>query len=516
VKTQGTMTAILTQNFPNLDRLPGIFYLINKKGIIFRYNDAFIKFFKLEPKNVKKELAYNDIPLLQSYPKMLEKIQSFDNEAFKKGEQAIFSKIENPIMPEESIISYRIKYYNDIHQDYLFIHMFNTKQPVIGDLTTQESFTALDNIVATMPGHLYWKDTKGIYRGCNDRQAKSLGLRYGHEVIGKSDLELPWPDEDAKKFQENDRKIMKSGKSKVFEEYALVDGKKAIVLSHKSPLLDHNGNIKGILGISLDITKLKETEKNLEIKKLEAERANQLKTEFIRNMEHDIRTPFVGVYGMINLLAERETDSEKKSILSDVSLCAKELLDYCDSILDFSKIEAQSFPVVAKTFNLKKLVDSVMTIESIAAKHKKLNFSLNYDNELPPVVIGDPYRLKRILINLISNAIKFTKEGFVRLSVSVSRQIPETRNLIVNFSVSDSGIGIPKDKKELIYERFTRVVPSNKGLYKGQGLGLRIVKQFVDELDGDIHLKSEVGEGSTFTIFLALKIPLSDEIIDEE
>jgi two-component system, OmpR family, aerobic respiration control sensor histidine kinase ArcB len=233
-------------------------------------------------------------------------------------------------------------------------------------------------------------------------------------------------------------------------------------------------------------------------------------------MEHDIRTPFVGVYGMINLLAERETDSEKKSILSDVSLCAKELLDYCDSILDFSKIEAQSFPVVAKAFNLKKLVDSVMTIESIAAKHKKLNFSLNYDNELPPVVIGDPYRLKRILINLISNAIKFTKEGFVRLSASVSRQIPETRNLIVNFSVSDSGIGIPKDKKELIYERFTRVVPSNKGLYKGQGLGLRIVKQFVDELDGDIHLKSEVGEGSTFTIFLALKIPLSDEIIDEE
>lgn len=202
--------------------------------------------------------------------------------------------------------------------------------------------------------------------------------------------------------------------------------------------------------------------------------------------------------------------------MHDVAICAKELMDYCDGILDFSRIESESFPIVSKSFTLRKLVDSVITIETIAAKNKELDLSLQYDSQLPIAVIGDPYRLKRILINLVSNAIKFTKQGFAKLSVSLSQDNQDDRKVVVKFEIEDSGMGIPDDKKALIYERFAKVIPSNKGLYKGLGLGLRIVKQFIDELDGDIHLTTEIEKGSTFVVFLPFKVPLSNEIIDED
>jgi len=377
-------------------------------------------------------------------------------------------------------------------------------------------FYLLENIISLIPGHVYWKDKNGKYLGCNNEQAKALELRANKDIVNK----IPYENlsaEDAQALRESDNNVLKNGETITVEEPGIrTNGTTGIFLTKKAPLYDKDESIMGLLGVSFDITERKEQERELKQAKEQAEKANRLKSDFISNMEHDIRTPLIGIYGMMDILAKQETDPEKKPLMYDMTMCAKELMDFCNGILDFSKIETESFPIVSKSFALQKLVDSVITIEMMAAKNKKLNLLSEFDKQLPQVVISDPYRLKRILINLVSNAVKFTKEGGVKISVSLDKKDTQNRKIVVKFVVTDTGMGIPADKKALIYEPFIKVSPSNRGLYKGLGLGLRIVKQFVGELDGDIHLKSEVGKGSTFTLFLPFKIPLSDEIIDEE
>ena len=267
-----------------------------------------------------------------------------------------------------------------------------------------------------------------------------------------------------------------------------------------------------MVGVSIDITDRKEQEKALIKAKEEAEIANKRKSQFIENMQHDIRTPFISIYGVTDMLVQMETDEEKKSALKDVSASAKALMNYCDEILDVSGIDSSSTPVVSKSFDIKALIDTIHDIESIGARNKKLTLSVDYDENIPNILLGDPYRLKRILINFMSNAIKFTEAGSVRLSVSVQNQELKTKSLVLKFIIQDTGIGIPADKEKLIYQNFTKLNNSNRGLYSGLGIGLYLAKKFIEDLDGNVHLKTSVGNGSTFTILLPFKIPLSDNI----
>jgi PAS domain S-box-containing protein len=394
-----------------------------------------------------------------------------------------------------------------------------TKRAVLigGKLQNSRQQSIAQNLAQVMdatPGSLYWKDKEGRYLGCNSFMVKTAGLESTNDIIGKTDFDL-WP-ENAKNIRENDAYVMKSKKMVSLEEKVEIQmGKVMYFASVKVPLKDENGNVVGIICNSLDITKLKEAEVELKEAKEKAELSNKAKSDFIHNMEHDIRTPFNGVWGFASVLAEEETDVLKKELLSSIAASAKELLDFCDSILDFSKIEHSINPVLEKSFLIKELVDSVMKIENIAAKNKKLNFSICYSNALPKVIIGDAYRLKRILLNLVGNAIKFTKEGEVKVTVFLEKSNIQNKSYILKFIIEDTGIGIPEDKIDIIYEKFTRCTPSNQGIYKGQGLGLRIVKQFVTELDGEIHLKSELNQGTCFTLLIPFRIPLTDEIIDQ-
>ena len=133
---------------------------------------------------------------------------------------------------------------------------------------------------------------------------------------------------------------------------------------------------------------------------------------------------------------------------------------------------------------------------------------------MPDVMLGDAYRIKRVLINLISNAVKFTSQGYVKINIRSETQNLTTREQVIRFSIADSGIGIPAEKIEFIYEKFSKITPSNKGLYKGNGLGLRIVKQFIEEMGGNISVTSELNQGTVFQVFLALTIPLSNHIFE--
>jgi PAS domain S-box-containing protein len=372
----------------------------------------------------------------------------------------------------------------------------------------------LRSIIDHLPGSIYWKNEKGVYLGRNQSSAeslKSMGFPWREDdIIGKTDYDL-FANEMANEFRAHDLQVMASGQASSHEETVPLKTGTMVQLSTKAPFYDEKGNVAGLVGNTVDITYLKNIQAELLDAKDKAEAANQLKSAFIRNMEHDIRTPFSGIYSIATILESQENDSDKKKFLSAIVQCAKELLDYCNSILDFAKIETGALPIIAKKFDIKKLVTSVIAAEIPAAQAKNLDLTVNYDENLPAILIGDNYRLQRILLNLASNAVKFTHKGHVNIHIQLAQKI-DARNCIIRIRVEDTGIGIPKDEQINIYEKFSRLNPSNQGIYKGVGLGLNIVKQFISEMAGEIDLQSSIDTGTVFLCTLPFGLPLIEEI----
>lgn len=376
----------------------------------------------------------------------------------------------------------------------------------------------LDGIINNLPHFIFWKDRKSNFLGCNRKFAESIGIDDPQNIMGKSDYDMPWSKEQSQLFIDDDRKIMETGIPKLnYEEIQRqIDGYERTMLVSKVPIYHkENNEVTGLLGIYTDITERKKTEIHLREAKEKAELANIAKTEFIRNMEHDIRTPIGGIHGIATLLWEEETNPLKKEYAADVIQASKELLVFCNDIIDFIRTELNTLPILNKKFKLLNVLESVMKIQKPAVKLKNLNFSLEYDENIPDILLGDKYRLQRILINLLSNAIKFTKEGHVKLRVKLVK-IVNDRSILLYFYVQDSGIGIAKEKIKFIFEKFTRLQPSNQGLYKGSGLGLKIVKQFVHELEGEIDIESEEGKGTTFICALPFMTSLIHEEFENE
>lgn len=382
----------------------------------------------------------------------------------------------------------------------------------------QDTIQQLELLVDQIPGCIYWKDTKGIYLGQNQFSADNL---YGHElaksrdkrqVVGKTDFDI-YETEVAKQFRRHDQEVIENNRVMYKEELLeLENGEKYIQLSTKQPFRNHEGHIIGIIGNTVNISYLKKIEVELRREKENSElRSEKIKDDFMRNMEHDIRTPLNGIIGVAEELSRTEANGDRKELLDDIQLCAKELMNYCNSILEFSRIEKGTSPAISKKFSLQDLVERIIQIERPAANNKKLDLTLEWSEDSPRVVIGDDYRLYRILVNLVSNAIKFTNQGFVKLTVNVARQ--EERHVIVQFIVRDTGIGIPRDKQNYIYEKFSRIqVADHSAERRGIGLGLRVVKQFIEELDGEVELESHPNAGSTFICSIPFELPLVESL----
>lgn len=374
---------------------------------------------------------------------------------------------------------------------------------------SKNTFDFLESIISAIPVSVYWMNTDYVYLGCSNSMAVLLNLPSRQDIIGKTYADL-YDKKSAAFYRKSDKAVIEKGISLSLEEPLFQpDGTKLIYLSKKVPLHNNKGEIIGMLGISTNITQRKEMEVDLKLAKEAAEAADRAKTEFIANMGHDIRTPLSGVIGMAELLENSLIDVAHKAEAHIIHDSGEELLSLLNDILDDVKAGNINDGELHPTpFDLYQCIDDLIKLERPTTTAKHLGLNLEMDKSIPRTIISDRKKIQRILLNLLGNAIKFTHSGQITVNIKCLERKNET--IKIQFSVSDTGIGIPQEFQDKVFDRFFRYTPSFKGIYKGHGLGLHIARTYVQLLGGQISLVSKEGVGSTFQFDLECNIAKED------
>ena len=309
--------------------------------------------------------------------------------------------------------------------------------------------------------------------------------------------------------------IVKETKKSIILEHIHIDkdGKHKNIELHGFPIFDEQGNVVKMIEYSLDITErktnekaLRKSENDLLIALEKAEKANKAKSHFLTNMSHELRTPMIAIMGYTELILEdTEITQEQKSYLQSVVSSSKKLLGIITDILDVSAIETKKMDIKLVDFQLDKLLDSIFELFNKEAEKKGIQLKLVTDSNVPHNLVGDPLRIRQILVNLINNAIKFTRQGEVIVYTKISEI--KSEQIILHFSVQDTGIGISDKAKPYLFDTFTQADDSYSREFGGTGIGLAVCKYLVDMMGGYIWVDSELDKGSTFnfTILCLLK-----------
>jgi PAS domain S-box-containing protein len=352
----------------------------------------------------------------------------------------------------------------------------------------------LQSILDNATSLIYIKDLEGRYLLVNKQFKEVLNVTES-EIIGKTDFDFADP-EQARRFKETDEKVIKTVKPVELEQIIEVDNGKHSLLITKFPLLDAQNNIYGISGIATDISERVQQLEELKQAKKIAEDAKTLQEQFLANMSHEIRTPMNGIQGMTDLLLDTPLAENQHDFAKTIKRSADNLVVIINDILDFSKIKAGKLTIEKIDFNLKEVVENVTAVFNHREKEKGLDFSILVDENIPSTLQGDPYRLNQILVNLIGNAIKFTPSGSVKIGISLRKK--KEREVILDFAVTDTGIGIKNDKINEIFESFTQASVETSRKYGGSGLGLAITKQLLEMQNGEISVESVESQGTNF------------------
>jgi PAS domain S-box-containing protein len=306
------------------------------------------------------------------------------------------------------------------------------------------------------------------------------------------------------------------------------EGKLTDVLFNGSVYKDDQGNVLGIVIVARDITDQKRSETELieakvfaelatgiaEEEKLNAENAVKAKQQFLSNMSHEIRTPMNAIIGFTKVVLKTDLTEKQKEYLNAIKMSGDALIVLINDILDLAKVDAGKMSFEKTPFKVKSSIASMLHLFETKIQEKNLKLTKEYDSNIPTVIVGDPIRLHQIILNLVSNAVKFTSKG--KITVSVRLVDEDEENVTIEFAVTDTGIGIPEEKLGSIFDNFQQASSGTSRIYGGTGLGLAIVKQLVEPQGGSIKVVSKVDHGTTFSFSLSFQKTTAEAELENE
>ncbi len=318
-----------------------------------------------------------------------------------------------------------------------------------------------------LPTPIFYKDIKGTYLGCNVAFEEFLG-RPQSEIVGMTTRDLT-PGEFGAKYEEMDQRLIRDGGRQIYEHQVRArDGELRLVSFDKLVYCNNRGEVEGLVGQIFDITELDNARHQAEV-------ANQAKSVFLANMSHDLRTPINGIMGALQLLQMEPLMPVQQRILDTGIQSCRRLTELLSDILDLSRIEAGKVTLTSHPFNLKDVLRGVEHMFSLTGEERRVRLSYHCTSGVPDSLMGDEHRFSQILMNLVGNAIKFSKDCEVRVEITANHYLGEKTLLLI--TVSDSGVGIADADISTLFDMFTQV--SKTSAQQGVGLGLAIVKQLV-------------------------------------
>jgi PAS domain S-box-containing protein len=360
-------------------------------------------------------------------------------------------------------------------------------------------------LLDAIPVAIYYKDAEGRFLGMN----RALEWLFGIDrqaAIGRTSAEV-FSDGYADEHIERDRELLTRPTRQSYEmEMPLPDGTPRTLYYSKASMTQASGAVTGMIGVIFDTTERKSLERRLGEAKDAAEAASLAKSQFLANMSHEIRTPMNGIIGMTELVLDTALAPNQRDYLETVRQSADALMEIINDLLDLSKIEAGHMELESIEFEPRALLEHLCRPIALSAQRKSLRFALELAPGVPSLARGDPGRLRQVLVNLLGNAVKFTQAGSVTLRVD-ARDAPGASGdgaIELDCEVVDTGVGIPADKQELIFDAFAQADSSTTRRFGGTGLGLAITRRLVEAMGGGISVSSEPGRGSRFRFTVRL------------
>ncbi|WP_420864273.1 aerobic respiration two-component sensor histidine kinase ArcB [Vibrio alfacsensis] len=362
-----------------------------------------------------------------------------------------------------------------------------------------ERTALLRSFIDASPDLIYYRNADGVFSGCN-RAMEELTGKKEHQLVGLSPWDV-YSKEVAEHIVDTDQKVFDDNQAITYEQWLdYPDGRKHYFELRKVPFYSKDGRHLGLVGFGRDITERKRHEESLE-------KASRDKTTFISTISHELRTPLNGIVGLSRMLLDSQLTEEQRKHMQTINVSAITLGNIFNDIIDMDKFDRRKLELLPAPLNFEDFVAEIESISALMAEQKGLRFDLERLSALPQVIEVDATRLRQVIWNLVSNAMKFTKEGGVVMTVSA--EVDEDYATII-MEVEDTGIGIPEEELDKIFAMYYQVKSGKDNLHAvGTGIGLAVSQQLINMMDGEITVASEEGFGSTFTV--SIHIPVVEQ-----